>query len=114
MTYKDKLIKDLHKKLVKITKEYDEIMELLSILEPKEDTNVIPSKKVYVCLYKDSTQTFVDTPILYINRNKEIVEQVKDVIKNGYEVIVKDDSLNENDHDLLVKFANSFNIKMEK
>lgn len=134
MTYREKLIKNLRVKLTKIIDEYDELYSILQVLEgqpeqvdespehkAEEPKAVEPSsseptknKTVYVTLYRDSTQVFNDTPVLHINRNKDIVAQVRDVKKNGFDVIVRDDSRTPEDLDILSKFANYLKLPLEK
>ena len=128
MTYRDKMIKNITLKLSKLKSEYDDLQGLLLILEGKTvddnvipteektevEDNVIPTKEVYVCLYKDSTETFNDTMVLHINRNKDIVEQVRDLKKNGFNIIVRDDSRSPEDYEILSKFANYLKLPLEK
>ena len=106
------------KRLRAIKREIDKLeverKQLQEIIKPSHNEVIVEkkepviNKKVNICLYEHTRNTVgtqFDIPFININNNKDITMITKDLIKNGFDINIYDDSINDEGKEILTKFS---------
>ena len=112
----------LTKKISLLREQLDNYQKALDVLNrsstPKEpepvsiDVKQEPEYKVLVCCHESTAGAITTSTTMgyFINKNPNVTRDITDMVKNKAKVYVYDDSLNTNEHEILVKLGTHFGI----